>query len=93
MSSAETTTDHDTIKKWIEDRDGRPAIVKSTGDNGREGGLLRVDFREPEAEFEEIGWDEFFKIFDDNKLAFLHQDETDSGGKSRFNKFVERETT
>lgn len=91
MSSAETTTDHDTIRKWIEDRDGRPAIVRSTGENGREGGLLRVDFREPDDELEEIGWDEFFRIFDENKLAFLHQDKTDSGGKSRFNKFVERE--
>jgi hypothetical protein len=40
---------------------------------------------------EEIDWDEFFRIFDENRLAFLHQDETrDSGGTSRFNKFVER---
>jgi hypothetical protein len=91
MSSARTTTDHDTIRKWIEDRGGRPAMVRSTADGGRTGGLLRVDFREPDDELEEIGWDEFFRIFDDNRLAFLHQDQADDGGKSRFNKFVERE--
>ena len=91
MSSSETTTNHDTIRKWIEDRDGRPSIVKSTGDGKKGGGLLRVDFREKEEEFEEIEWDEFFKIFDNNKLAFLYQDKTKDGKTSRFNKFVERE--
>ena len=91
MSTSETTTDHDTIKKWIEDRDGRPTIVKSTGDSGQGGGLLRVDFREKDEELEEVDWQEFFKIFDENKLAFLYQDKTKAGETSRFNKFVERE--
>lgn len=35
-------------------------------------------------------WDEFFKIFDDNELAFLYQDKTKEGEVSRFSKFVER---
>jgi hypothetical protein len=88
MSSAQKTTDHDEIREWIEARDGRPSIVSSTGDNGRKGGLLRVDFGDQEEEFEEIEWDEFFKIFDDNDLVFLHQDKTADGKTSRFNKFV-----
>ncbi|OHV87376.1 hypothetical protein [Mesorhizobium sp. ORS 3428] len=86
MSEAKTTTNHDEIRKWIEERGGRPAAVRTQG----EGGILRVDFGEPEESLESIGWDEFFRIFEENDLAFLHQDEVESGGKSRFNKFIER---
>ncbi|MBB4482759.1 hypothetical protein [Rhizobium etli] len=87
MSSSETTTDHRKIRKWAEDRKGRPAAVRTGG----KGGVLRIDFGEKEEEFDEIGWDEFFRIFDKNKLAFLYQDETKDGKTSRFNKFVERD--
>ncbi|EJC84033.1 hypothetical protein Rleg4DRAFT_6199 [Rhizobium leguminosarum bv. trifolii WSM2297] len=87
MSSSETTTDHKVIQKWAEKRDGKPAVIRA---GGKGGGVLRIDFGEKEEEFDEIGWDEFFKIFDDNKLAFLYQDKTKDGKTSRFNKFVER---
>lgn len=87
MSSSNTTTSHDEIRKWAEARDGHPAKV----DTGGKGGILRIDFGEPEDKLEEISWDEFFQIFDENKLAFLYQDQTSDGGKSRFNKFVNRD--
>ncbi|UXN71153.1 hypothetical protein N8A98_08205 [Devosia neptuniae] len=87
MSSSNTTTSHDEIRKWAEARDGHPAKV----DTGGKGGILRIDFGEPEDNLEEISWDEFFQIFDENKLAFLYQDQTSDGGKSRFNKFVNRD--
>jgi hypothetical protein len=87
VSSAETTTDHDVIRKWTEERGGHPSRVKNRGP----GGILRIDFGEPEDSLEQISWDDFFKVFDDDKLAFLHQDKTSSGETSRFNKFVERE--
>lgn len=51
---------------------------------------MRIDFGEPEENLEEIDWPTFSKIFDENKLAFLYQSRTESGGVSRFNKFVER---
>jgi len=86
MSASRTTTDHSEIQKWIEARDGRPARVRDSG----KGGILRVDFGEPEEALEPIDWDRFFEIFDDRKLAFLYQEKTDSGGKSRFSKFVAR---
>ena len=38
-------------------------------------------------QFERIGWDEFFKIFDQSDVAFLHGE-----GDSRFNKFVAKES-
>ena len=46
MSAAETTTDHDVIRKLIEHRKGKASAVKATEDNGQSGGLLRVDFRD-----------------------------------------------
>jgi hypothetical protein len=85
MSEAKTTRDHDTIRKWAESRDGRPAKV----DTGGKGGILRIDFRDPDDNLTEIEWEEFFKIFDDNKLSFLYQEKTESGGTSRFHKFID----
>lgn len=72
MTESTTTTDHDTIRKWAEQRDGHPAKVDVSGD----GGILRIDFGEPEDALKAISWDEFFEIFEDRKLAFLYQDRT-----------------
>jgi glutathione synthase/RimK-type ligase-like ATP-grasp enzyme len=90
MSTSTTTTDHATIRKWIEKRNGRSAVVKGTeGEDGE--GILRVEFRHAD-KLEDVEWDEFFKTFEDRKLAFLHQDKTSDGKESRFFKFVRRET-
>src|SRR5918912_2226728 len=89
MSAAKTTVDHDEIRRWAEERGGRPSVVR-TGQG--EGGILRFDFGEPEESLEEISWEEFFQIFDDNNLSFLHQDEAGGGGTSRFFKFVSGES-
>ena len=88
MSQATTTKDHDEIRRWAEERGGRPSVVRTGG----EGGILRFDFGEQEESLEEISWEEFFRIFDENDLAFLHQDEAGGGGTSRFFKFVSGET-
>lgn len=85
--SSSTTTNHDVIRKWIEQRKGRPAAVRTKGN----GGLLRIDFGEKDEDLEEIDWDEFFEIFESSRLAFLHQEKTKDGMTSRFNKFVARE--
>lgn len=87
MSEAKTTTDHDAIRKWTEDRGGKPARV---ADTRREGGVLRIDFGGEEEGLEILSWEDFFEIFDHEKLAFLHQDKTADGDTSRFNKFVDR---
>lgn len=85
-----TTTDHDTIRRWVEDRGGRPATVKGTGDG--EAGILRIDFpgRGDDEALREISWDEFFDKFDQEDLAFVYQEKTADGEESRFSKFVSR---
>ena len=90
MAESKTTTNHDEICRWAEARGGHPAAVRDTGDGG-DPGILRIDFGEPEESLEEIPWDEFFRKFDENNLAFLYQEQTEGGGESRFNKFVSRE--
>ena len=87
MSSAERTRDHDKIRKWIEQRGGRPSVVRATAGKGG-GGLLRIDFAEPDDALEQVDWDEFFRTFDENDLEFLHQDKTADGKLSRFSKFI-----
>lgn len=86
MSTSETLTDHDAIRRWVEARGGRPSRVKGTGSK-EEAGLLRIDFGEPEEGLEEVAWDAFFESFDESGLALLVSPEKNS----RFNKFVRRD--
>jgi hypothetical protein len=89
MSDSETTTNHKVIKEWAEEREGRPATVRATEEDGH-AGILRIDFGPAEDRLEEIEWDEFFRKFDESDLAFLYQDRTKDGKLSRFHKFVRR---
>jgi hypothetical protein len=54
--------------------------------------MLRINFPgySGEETLQEIDWDDFFEAFDENNLAFLHQDTLKGGETSRFFKFVER---
>jgi hypothetical protein len=87
--SSHVTTDHDQIRQWAEARGGRPACVRGTEGKGGTC-LLRVDFPggAGEDKLQPISWDDFFKQFDNEGLAFLYQEETADGKESRFNKFV-----
>lgn len=92
MSQQEShrTTDHDTIRQWVEARQGQPAIVKSAAQAGA-GDLLRIRFDEGEEALKPISWDEFFAQFEQSKLAFLYQEQTQDGSTSRFCKFISRD--
>lgn len=86
---AETTTDHDAIRKWAESKGGKPAAVKRTHSED-DVGIIRIMFPDrPESEhgaLEEISWEEFFEEFDKRSLALLY----DKDGL--FNKIVGRDT-
>ncbi|SDF16325.1 hypothetical protein [Limimaricola pyoseonensis] len=90
MSDGKTTIDHDEIRHWCEARGGHPARVATTADHG-EGGILRIDFEPPADGLERISWEDWFEIFEESDLAFLHQDRAADGSASRFNKLVERD--
>jgi len=96
MSDSKITTDHNEIRKWVEERGGHPAKVKGTeraGESG--GGVLRIDYPGygGEDSLEEITWEQFFEQFDEAGLAFLYQDKLESGETSRFSKLIDRNSS
>jgi hypothetical protein len=91
-AESKVTTDPKEIRKWAEERDGKPAQIKGTG-NDDDAGLLRINFPGgKEDSLEEITWDEFFEKFEEKQLALLYQDKTAGGKVSRFSKIISRET-
>ena len=91
MTAATATTNHEVIRKWADARGGKPARVRDTAEGA--GGVLRIDFAPEDNSLEPIGWDRFFAIFEEQKLAFLHQDLTETGETSRFNELIVRDKT
>jgi hypothetical protein len=90
---SQVTTNHEEIRRWVEERGGHPATVKGTAKAG-DTGVLRIDYPgfSGEETLEPITWDEFFKAFDENNLAFLYQEKTKDGKESRFSKFIDRDS-
>lgn len=90
-TESRTTTNHDEIRRWVEERGGHPARVKDT-ERGDSPGVLRIDYPGYSGgeTLEAISWDEFFTGFDDNNLVFLYQEKTKDGSKSRFSKLIDR---
>jgi hypothetical protein len=93
-SKSNTTTDHDEIRRWVEEHGGKPASVRGT-ENGDAAGVLRIDFPGGAGtdQLEHISWDEWFEKFDQSNLAFLYQEEKASGEDSTFFKLVSRESS
>lgn len=88
-TQSETTSDHNVVRKWTEERGGVPAVAKGTASTKMGIGVLRIRFQNKD-DLEEISWEDFFKTFDERNLAFLYQDKTGNGDLSRFFKFVAR---
>ncbi len=81
---SKTTRDHDAIRRWAEERNCRPVRIKDTE-------MIQLDCPSgsgPE-NFDEIGWDEWFQVFDERGLEFVHQETTSDGQQSSFNKLVD----
>ena len=75
MADNKSTTDHDEIRRWVEERGGRPALAVEHQDQPLG---LRIEF--PEDRDQQVGlllisWEEFFRKFDEDNLVFLYRDE------------------
>ena len=90
-SESTTTTDHEEIRRWVEEHGGKPASVKGTEGAG-DLGVLRIDFPggAGEEQLEQVSWDEWFEKFEQEKLAFLYQQQKAGGEDSTFFKLVNR---
>lgn len=86
---ANVTTDHETVRRWAEKHGGKPAAVRRTHQGG-DVGIIRIMFPQaPQSEHEnlvEIPWDEFFREFEERKLALVYEED------GLFSKIVGRDT-
>lgn len=90
--SQRVLTDHDQIRQWVEERHAHPACVKGT-DTDDGSCLLRIDFPgySGEQSLQSIPWDQWFRVFDDRKLALIVEDKMADGKPGNFNKLVSRD--
>lgn len=87
MAEAKVTTDHAKIRSWVEARGGRPKRVKGTARNDGSGSVcIAYPGMRTSEPLESIAWADWFRAFDDNKLAFLYDDSL----RSRDSKLVSR---
>lgn len=86
----ETTTDHETIREWVEARGSTAARVTESAGEGR-GSLAIVPEDADDASVEPVPWEEFFAVFEDEGLAFAYQTSRDDPDERWFCKFVARE--
>lgn len=92
-----TTTDHKEIQQWVEKHQGRPEMIDHPTALGDKVGL-RINF--PGSNDEEflsadtqpkyIPWDKFFKIFDEQELAFMYTDAEKMLDPSYAYRFIKR---
>jgi hypothetical protein len=77
------TTAHDVITQWAEARGAVPATVEGT-EHGDRLGVLRFDFGGDSENLRHVGWDEWFRTFDERRLNFIYQEERSDGQQSNF---------
>lgn len=87
------TVDRRVIKQWVEARGGRPVIVRARSRGDYEAAAPRVDFPQYRSNgiMQEIPWRQFFRKFEERRMAFLYRETMPNGEKSRFCKFVSRD--
>jgi len=76
------TLDHSVIRRWAEERKGKPCR------------FLHIYFPGYGARgsFARVSWDRFFAEFENKKLAFVYQERSASGQPSSFYRLVHRLT-
>ena len=83
MSAAIPIIDHELVRKWIENHEGRPAHIVGTG-RGEDPGQLTIKFQHSASEpVEELPWDKWLRWFDRNRVALVVSN-------NGFNKLVPR---
>ena len=86
---AHTTTNHDLIKRWAEERGGCPTVIQEQA-----GTAVRIDFgrtgKAARPGVAVVGWEVFFDTFEARNLALIYQSRDRDGRVSRFCRLVER---
>ncbi|RJQ38043.1 hypothetical protein C4559_02360 [Candidatus Microgenomates bacterium] len=95
-----TTINHKEIMEWAKKHRGKPQIIDDPTAGSDTPGI-RINFPGipddvflSETKIRDISWNEFFKEFDDNNLAFVYMDEivsNDPDSLSRAYRFINRD--
>ena len=89
--STKQTTNRGVIRKWVEERGGRPVVLRTRSRGEYDAAPPRINFPEYHGSgFQTISWDQFFRKFDERQLVFVYQETMETGEMSRFFKFVSR---
>ena len=92
MASERKTTDHEEIRRWVEEHGGLPAAVKNTL-AGDAAGVLYLDFPGADKkDVDEMTWEQFFKTFDRQNLALACEDAPPTGDGAPSWQLVDRNT-
>lgn len=90
------TTDHDTIRRWAQERSAQPTRVRGTGGRGKRNdiGMIQLDFPgySGRRNLQPVSWEEWFEQFDTNNLVLIYQEHTADGQQSNFNRLISAET-
>jgi hypothetical protein len=75
-----STRDREEIRRWAEQRGGKPSHVKRIGE-GEEISILRIDFPgyTGEETLEPISWEDWFDKFENQDLVLIYQEEPAGG--------------
>lgn len=87
------TTDCAVIRKWVEERGGRPVIVRARSRQDYDAAAPRIDFPQFRSNgmMKEITWEQFSRKFQERRMAFVYRETMRTGEKSRFFKLVSRD--
>lgn len=91
MATSVTTTSLEDIKKWAIAKNGKPVRVKDSR-FGLAVGVISIYFPGfyNENNLVEISWEEWYDIFNLQKLEFLYRDHVIAGQKIAFFQLVNR---
>lgn len=81
MAETSTLTDHQAIRDWVAARGGAPAMVDTSSPGLDEAPVLRIVFEQqayPDVDrpldaggLQIVEWDDWFRVFDDRKMALI----------------------
>ena len=88
-NASSQTTDHRTIQEWADKYRGNPAILQDLPSDQKEilisfFGLHHMETMKP------VAWEEWFNLFEDQKLVLLYNDFINAGEQAPYYKLVPR---
>ncbi len=90
-----TTSDHSEIRSWAERLGGRPAIIDHPIARADKIGI-RIEFPGEThevlmSETRPASWDEFFKVFEDQRLLLSYDDDPTGSDPTEWYRFEKRD--